>query len=440
MDKHRRIIGLRAENFKKVRLVELVPNDRLNVIGGNNGAGKSSLIDAIAAALGGGRWCPSEPVRAGEAQSVVLLDLGDIEVRWSKTAAGKPSVTIQNKEGMKFSSPQAVLDRMIASLGFDPSQFLQMGPAEQKAQMITALDIETEVLEQEHRDTYDERTEVNRELKRMDAMLRGLAFDESWPDAGTGATEILNRIRQKRVAVTARERVGEVQDNADCRVEGDERAVKETEAEIHRLQGKLRKQQDELENLKANLLAEVQEVERAADQAEANAPRESSEDLQAALESVEQDNAHARAKAEYLEAKQAKGKLAEQSEALSAKLTAIEAEKARRIAVAEFPVPGLSFDDTGLRLNGQPFSQASHSEQLRVAVAMAVAANPDLRVVLFRDGSVYDRNSWAMLEQMAKDFGVQFWIELVGDDDDRITVLMEEGEATVRKQAVQNGA
>lgn len=58
------ITNLQVENVKRVKAVELTPTQTgLTVIGGRNGQGKTSVLDAIAWALGGERFRHSEPNR-----------------------------------------------------------------------------------------------------------------------------------------------------------------------------------------------------------------------------------------------------------------------------------------------------------------------------------------------------------------------------------------
>ena len=58
------VTELRAENFKRVKAVQLTPAPSgLTVLGGNNNQGKTSVLDAIAWALGGDRFRPSNPKR-----------------------------------------------------------------------------------------------------------------------------------------------------------------------------------------------------------------------------------------------------------------------------------------------------------------------------------------------------------------------------------------
>lgn len=49
-----KIIRLDAANVKRLKAVEITPDGTLQVVTGANGAGKSSVLDAIWLALGGG--------------------------------------------------------------------------------------------------------------------------------------------------------------------------------------------------------------------------------------------------------------------------------------------------------------------------------------------------------------------------------------------------
>ena len=61
-----KINSLEVENVKRVKAVALEPSeDGLTVIGGRNGQGKTSVLDAIAWALGGDRKRPSDAKRDG---------------------------------------------------------------------------------------------------------------------------------------------------------------------------------------------------------------------------------------------------------------------------------------------------------------------------------------------------------------------------------------
>ena len=85
-----KITTLEIENVKRVKAVALTPaQNGLTVIGGKNGQGKTSVLDAIAWALGGEKYRPSAAGREGSMippHLRVELSSGVIVERKGKTA------------------------------------------------------------------------------------------------------------------------------------------------------------------------------------------------------------------------------------------------------------------------------------------------------------------------------------------------------------------
>ena len=124
-----KIISLSASNVKKLSAVEIVPKSNLVQITGKNGQGKSSILDSIWWALGGTKNIQSQPVRNGEEQAIIRLDLGSLVVT-RKIGKGE-SLTVENAEGARFQSPQSMLDALLGELTFDPLAFSKMKAADQ---------------------------------------------------------------------------------------------------------------------------------------------------------------------------------------------------------------------------------------------------------------------------------------------------------------------
>jgi hypothetical protein len=75
---------------------------------------------------------------------------------------------------------------------------------------------------------------------------------------------------------------------------------------------------------------------------------------------------------------------------------------------------------------GIPFIQGSAAEQLRVSMAIAMASNPKLKVILIRDGSLLDADNLKVIEEMARDKDFQVWIEAVRENGE-IGIFIEDG-------------
>ncbi|HEU4344375.1 MAG TPA: hypothetical protein VFU31_22675, partial [Candidatus Binatia bacterium] len=103
-------------------------------------------------------------------------------------------------------------------------------------------------------------------------------------------------------------------------------------------------------------------------------------------------------------------------EALTSEIDSYDKAKSDQLSAAKFPLPGLSFDDTGVLLNGVPFTQGSQAQQLQAAIAIGIAMNPTVRVILVRDASLLDDRSMELVAKMAAEHDMQFWLERVSDD------------------------
>ena len=86
---------------------------------------------------------------------------------------------------------------------------------------------------------------------------------------------------------------------------------------------------------------------------------------------------------------------------MSARIEAIDAEKAKTIAAADMPVTGLGFGDGCVTFDGLPLEQASDA-QPEISMAIAAAMNPKLRVLRIRDGSLLDDDALARVAAWAE--------------------------------------
>jgi len=94
---------------------------------------------------------------------------------------------------------------------------------------------------------------------------------------------------------------------------------------------------------------------------------------------------------------------------------------------SKIPDQKLSLTEQGIAYDGIPYSQISCSEQLRVAVKIAMALNPKLKVIRISDYSLLDDESKKTIQQMAKDENYQVWVETV-DGTGEVGFYIEDGE------------
>lgn len=399
-----KIVELRAENVKRLRAVEIRPDGELVVIGGRNAQGKSSVLDAIWLALGGGKASKETPVpiRDGEDKASVRLDLGDLVVTRSWTHKGS-SLKVESADGAQYRSPQSMLDKLVGQLSFDPLAFTRLSPREQREALmrLVDLDIDLDALDQQIRDTYENRTRIGRE----GTAIGDIEVDDDLPDRERSAQDLIARIRE---AEEHNREVERAQRNLDAAV----KKVEDLTANVERLKTDLAIAQDEvdgtLEFLKGALVRDV-------------AP------LEAELAGVEESNQRIRANNAARDKARLKEELRTQYDAATAELARLETVKLEGLRAAKFPITGLSFTDDGVTYRGVPLSQASSAEQIKVSLAMGMALNPTLRVLMIKDGSLLDADSMAAIRQQITDGDYQLWVEVVTPDADN-AVIIEDGQ------------
>ena len=74
-----------------------------------------------------------------------------------------------------------------------------------------------------------------------------------------------------------------------------------------------------------------------------------------------------------------------------------------------------------------PFVQCSAAQRIRVSVAIGLAMNPELRVLLIREGSLLDKKNLALIAKMAEDADAQIWIERVSRGKE-CQIIIHDGE------------
>lgn len=400
-----RIVKLEVENIKRLKAVTIEPNGNVVVVGGMNGQGKSSTLDAIWYALGGQRAMPSEPLRKGQAKgfSRLTLDTGLVITR-TVTENGT-TLKVESADGAVYKTPQALIDRMVGAISFDPMAFARMEPKKQLETLRELVQLDTSDLDKERQDTYDHRTTVNRKLKELEDQLAATKPIPDAPAKELSATDLLEKLQ-------AAQKVHKEQEGWLHKISRLDDQIETLTAELVRMKEELAERKKELAHAKKQLRPQLPDLT----------------EIATAIGQIDTVNAAVRSNKQRAELVDRIAKGREVQAELTAKLQALDGEKESRIATAKFPVSGLAFGESGVRFNGVPFEQCSSAEQTRVSVAMALAMNPELRVLLIRDGSLLDENNLRTVAEMAQAADAQVWIEAVTTDAGKCAVIIEDGE------------
>lgn len=417
-----RIISLHAENIKKVVAVDINPSGDVVKISGANGNGKTSVLDCIYWALKGTAGIQGQPIRAGQEKARIKLNMGEIIVERRFTEKGT-SLIVENAEGSRFQSPQKMLDEMLGALSFDPLAFSRMKPVDQfnELRRIIKLDIDIDELDRLNAGDYQKRTDINREAKSLRAQAEAISIHGILVE-DIDENAILDRIEN------AGEKNSSIESQRQRRLQS-QRSVDEKKANANTLRAKaaeLRAQADRADAQAKEADEQATGLQEVLDEMSPLPAAVDISELRAELDNARLENG----KRQNLVKRREIEKQAEELEANSTKITErMEARtktKNDAIAAVKMPVDGLGFGNGIVFYNGVPFDQASSAEQLRVSVAIAMQANPKIRIIRITDGSLLDENSMAMIAEMAGDQDYQVWVELV-DTSGKIGIVIEDG-------------
>ena len=426
LDKHKdmfKIIKLQAENFKKLKAIEITPQGNTIKISGPNAAGKSSVLDAIWFALAGkdALKMNPDPVKHGERVAKVTLDLGSEDsdnfvknaytvVRtWSN---GNSKLEITNTEGMKYGSPAGMLSSIVGDLSFDPLAFAGQSDKDQVKTLLELVNLPIDIyaLDDDRKVMYESRTLVNRAVKHLDGKVAGFPAVDA-PDTEINTSDIMSAME---LATT------EISDNIEVRNSYFQklRTQKDWITRIKDLETELLKKQDKLVSIEC----EIDQLKPLVD----NAIDPDLTVFKDQLQNAEQINANVRSMQQRNQIIAELNAEKENSEELTAKINEIDDLKERTIREAEMPIEGLGFNDRGVTFNNTLIKGCSTAEQHRISIAIGMAMNPKLRVILIDDGSALDSTTMKDIEDLAADKGYQLWVGVV-DETGKIGICIEDG-------------
>jgi len=398
------IIKLEASNVMNIEAIEIEPNGNTVTLTGKNGAGKSAFLKAIEFALSGKALASTpEPVRHGQNSGDILLDLGDIVVKRHFTNESS-TVKIENKDGAVFKSPQALLDKFRGNISFDPMGFAELPEKQQKEVLLGMIDlpIDFDELDRKRKTIYDARTDVNRDLKRLEGQRDGIPNLPDVPDEEESAVDVMAEMQ------VATEQIGT---NNTIRAKH-----RDAIATCSTLANEVRRIELELEEKKRTLIVHEKYVVEL--QPTVNTMVDPDlEQFKCKLEDVEKINVQVRQKQERTKTEGMILVARTKSASLTQEIVDIDALKTRTISEAGLPVPRLGFNETGVTFDNVPLVQCSDGQKRLISARIGMAMNPDLRVLWVNDASLLDTDSIKDLKAIADENGYQLWLECVSDDD-----------------------
>lgn len=386
-----KINTLEIENVKRIKAVKLQPTaDGLTVIGGDNGQGKTSVLDAIAWALGGDRYRPTDATREGSMippHLRVTLSNGIVVERKGKNSDLRVTDPLGQKSG------QQLLNAFVSTFALDLPKFLNAGSKEKADILLQILGVGEQLHELERRETdlYNRRHAVGQIADQKAKYAKEMTGYPDAPKEPVSAMELIQQqqdiLRRNGENAQKRHRLAELRqehENVTRRINALEKEMNDA----------IRQQ----EQLVADIKVAMTDAQTLQD--------ESTEELERSIENVDRINMMVRANLDKEKAEEDAAEMWRQYDALTTEIEDVRAKKRDLLEGADLPLPGLTVEQGELLYGGRKWDCMSGAEQLRVGTAIVRKLNPQCGFVLLDKleqmdvGTLSDFGSWLEQEQL----------------------------------------
>jgi ABC-type cobalamin/Fe3+-siderophores transport system ATPase subunit len=450
-----KIISAELQNFQSLEHKVVDIQGKSIVVVGKNGGSKSTILRAIQSPINS-VVVPAKAIKEGEESAhVKLIIKGDLDgeektfkyVMNFSPSNQKGSVVVVDEEGNKIKSKSMQRD-IIGDVSFDVDEFIRLGVTSSGKISQSGLKEQIEVLrqfltdeekqnlenlDQEYKEKFDKRADVNKTVKILKANL-------------SDATDITEEevVKYKEDKSKELEEVNDkLMNMADAIVEFSERKrsylnSKEWLEKYSNSPKWLSLTEDYIKTLKEVSHPEDSHIRHLEEYIELMSNSKDMVDIENANIADLKDwfKENKEPKQDELKAKQVElkeyndkynkikdvvtkhaeiTKQEKDSNKLTKRLKAIQEEKKKSFETSKLPVKGLSFDEEGVYFEGLPFNGDHHPSSviIRVGVQLAIAMNPNLKCIFIKDGSLFDKETFSRVLKFVEMKGYQLFIEMV---------------------------
>lgn len=387
-----KITSLELENVKRIRACTLTPNENgLTVIGGRNNQGKTSILDAIAWALGGERYRPSQPKRDGSVIPPRLhlkLSNGIVVERSGKNS----DLKVTDPEGRR--AGQQLLNDFVEQLALDLPKFLHSTDKEKATALLKVIGVEDKLvqLDRQESELYNDRLAIGRIADQKAKFAKEMPDYPNMPAEPVSVTALI----QAQQEILARN--GE---NQRKRHRRDELAAKEQllAATAEQQRAQLAATEEALVQVRSDLETARRDALDLLD--------ESTEELEESIRGAEEINRKVRANLDKEKAETDAADYRRQYETLTGQIEHLRQEREQLLESSPLPLPGLSVEKGLLTYQGQQWDNLSGSDQLKVATAIVRAVKPQCGFVLVDKLEQMDLDTMREFSAWAESEGLQ---------------------------------
>lgn len=401
---------LMIKNIKGIKQIKIVAGD-VNEICGENGAGKSSILDSIAFAFGGKKIIDKKALRDGEKNGVIDIETNDLVISRKFTQTGT-TLTVKGKNGGKYA--QKDLNGIFSMISFDPLEFSRSSSEKQVEIVKNILGDEfnnkMDDIRSRYQLIYEERTDIGRQGKAIGELVLPEKVER------VDVSELMKELEKIDEENSKVDQNNKKLDSLKNDLFTNENEIKILKEQMNDLRNKYKIACDRQDDIKNDL--SKYKLEDRLDNSEIKEKIKNASDIN--NQANEYDIALAKQKEKAI--------LRDKYDNKSKVLSELDEQKSDLIKNAKLPVPGLSLSDSGVTLNDIPIEQISSAEKLMLSTKIACSINSDLKIIMIKDGSLLDSKSFELVTEFCKANGYQLWIETVGSGVTQDKIEISEGE------------
>ena len=362
-----KINKLEIENVKRVKAVTIEPTSNgLTILGGNNNQGKTSVLDAIAWALGGNKYKPSKPARDGSMNPPTLrleLSNGLIVERKGKNS----DLKVTDPSGQK--AGQQLLDSFVEELALNLPKFIESSAKDKANTLLQIIGVGEKLWELDRKEErlYNERRTIG---QIADQKKKYAAEQPHFPEAPNELVSIADLIHEQQEILARNGENAKKRQNRENIVN----SLHLSEARLKQLKEQLAQEEATHESLMSDYIAANKSIEDLVD--------ESTDEIESSIANIEEINRKVRANLDKEKAEEDAKQYGSQYDQLTKEIQDVRDERTSLLNSADLPLPGLSVEDGELVFEGQKWDNMSGSQQLRVATAIVRKLKPECGFVL----------------------------------------------------------
>ncbi|HIT65971.1 MAG TPA: hypothetical protein IAB61_01810 [Candidatus Merdisoma merdipullorum] len=449
-------------------------------LAGKNGAGKTSVIDAIRYALTN-KSDRKYIVRRGETEGEILIETDNglrINRKARTTQADYKSV---KKDGREVGSPESFLRDIFTTLQLNPVEFIGLPEKQQNAIILDMIEYPWDMqkikewfgeipswvdydqnilavlndIQSENGEYFQKRQDINREVRNKRAFIEEIARTipsgyeaEKWEKASAGPVyQKIERIRRENEEIQKAKSLLESRDNKVRKFEADREIAKtsllreighrrtQIENEISRMEDQIRNLKLEKASLSEKMQDKLAVIEKEYEvsvtkyDAEVEAYAEyrdkelqSTKELEEEAAMIESMKAHINEFRRMQILQMDVESLKEESDLLTERIEKARTLPGEILETAKIPIAGLTIKDGIPLINGLPVSNLSDGEKLDLCIDVAIQKPNGLQIILIDGVEKLSTPVREALYKKCKDKGLQFIATRTTDDED-LTVI-----------------